>query len=239
MQLGTSAGKLQTGRARGPRSAAPPDAVRSASRRIVAVIPAYNEERTLGEVLAVLRQVRQVHAVFVISDGSTDRTATVAREGGAVCIELSQNVGKGGALKVGIDQADADVYVFLDADLIGLTPEHVRRLLDPVLGGDAQMSLGILEKGRVATDLAQAVAPYLSGQRAVTREVLRGLSSMETTRYGIEVALNRYLKKNGISVQLVAMESLTHRTKEEKLGLLRGFVARMKMYWEIVRYAGE
>ncbi len=208
-------------------------------RRTVAVVPAYNEERTLGDVLAVLRQVPAVDAVFVISDGSTDRTAAVARSGGATCIELPQNIGKGGALKVGIDHADADIYLFLDADLIGLTAEHVVRLLDPVLGGKAEMSLGILEKGRVATDLAQAVAPYLSGQRAVTRNILLGLSSMETTRYGIEVAIHRYLKKNGIAVEMVPMENLTHRTKEEKLGLLRGFVARMKMYWEIVRYAGE
>jgi glycosyltransferase involved in cell wall biosynthesis len=217
------------------RDAAPGDA----SRRVVAVVPAYNEERTLGDVLAVLRQVPAVHAVFVISDGSTDGTAEVARAGGATCIELSQNVGKGGALKAGVDRADADVYLFLDADLIGLRPDHVLRLLEPVLSGEAQMSVGILEKGRVATDLAQAVAPYLSGQRAVTRDILRGLPSMETTRYGIEVAINRYLKKNGITVQVVPLESITHRTKEEKLGLLRGFVARMKMYWEIVRYAGE
>lgn len=209
------------------------------SRRTVAVIPAYNEEKTLGDVLTVLRTIPLIDRVFVISDGSTDGTAVVARDGGATCIELKQNVGKGGALKVGIDQADAEVYLFLDADLIGLTAEHVGHLLAPVLGGQAQMSLGILEKGRVATDLAHAVAPYLSGQRAVTREVLQGLPGMETTRYGIEVAINRYLKRNHIPVQFVPMENLTHRMKEEKLGLLRGFVARMKMYWEIVRYAGE
>ena len=227
-----------------PELRTPPEpAVRAGSeavpRRVVAVIPAYNEESTLGEVLAVLAGVSQIDRVFVISDGSTDRTATVARAGGATCIELEQNVGKGGALKVGIDQADAQVYLFLDADLIGLTALHVRDLLTPVLSGRAQMSLGVLEKGRVATDWAQAVAPYLSGQRAVTREVLQGISGMETARYGIEVAINRHLKKHHVVVEIVSMENLTHRMKEEKLGLLRGFVARMKMYWEIVKYTSE
>lgn len=207
--------------------------------RTVAVVPAYNEEKTLGDVVAVLREVPEIDRIFVISDGSTDRTASVARECGAICIELVENIGKGGALKVGIDQADADIYVFLDADLIGLTATHVRALLQPVLHGQAQMTLGILERGRVATDLAHAVAPYLSGQRAVTRTVLQGLSGMETSRYGIEVTLNRHLKKNRIDVCTVSMENLTHRMKEEKLGLLRGFVARLKMYWEIVKYSGE
>lgn len=205
----------------------------------VACIPAYNEEKTLGDVIAVVREVPEIERIIVISDGSTDRTAAVARECGAVCIELQQNVGKGGALKLGIEQADAQVYLFLDADLIGLTAEHVRALLYPVLSGDAQMSLGVLERGRVATDLAHVVAPFLSGQRAVTREVLQGVSGMETARYGIEVAINRHLRKHRIPVRLVGMENLTHRTKEEKLGLLRGFVARLRMYWEIVKYAGE
>jgi GTP:adenosylcobinamide-phosphate guanylyltransferase len=206
---------------------------------VVACIPAYNEEKTLGDVIAVLRQVPEIERIVVISDGSTDRTAEVARQSGAVCIELQQNVGKGGALKMGIEQADADVYLFLDADLIGLTPQHVRDLLDPVLHGEVQMTLGILEHGRVATDLAHVVAPFLSGQRAVTKAVLEGVSGMETARYGIEVAINRHLRKYGMPVRFVAMENLTHRTKEEKLGLWRGFVARLRMYWEIVKYAGE
>ncbi len=218
-----------------PGAAAPPARIAGA----VACIPAYNEEKTLGDVIGVVRSVPEIERVIVISDGSTDRTAEVARRCGAVCIELQQNVGKGGALKLGIEQADADVYLFLDADLIGLTPQHVRALLDPVLDGQAQMSLGILEHGRVATDLAHVVAPYLSGQRAVTKAVLQGVSGMETARYGIEVAINRHLRKHRIPVRLVPMENLTHRTKEEKLGLLRGFVARLRMYWEIVKYAGE
>lgn len=206
---------------------------------VAAVIPAYNEEKTLGEIIRVVRAAPGVDRVIVISDGSTDGTAEIARDGGALCIALEQNVGKGGALKVGIEQADARVYLFLDADLVGLTAEHVCNLLAPVTSGQAQMTVGILEKGRVATDLAQVVAPYLSGQRAVTREVLRGISGLETARYGVEVAINRHLKKHRVTVQLVSMENLTHRTKEEKLGLLRGFVARMKMYWDIVKYVGE
>ena len=205
----------------------------------VACIPAYNEEKTLGDVIAVVRSVPVIERVIVISDGSTDRTAEIARQCGAVCVELHQNVGKGGALKLGIEQADAEVYLFLDADLIGLTPQHVRDLLDPVLQGDAQMTLGVLEHGRVATDLAHVVAPYLSGQRAVTKDILQGVSGMETARYGIEVAINRHLRKHRVPVRVVPMENLTHRTKEEKLGLLRGFVARLRMYWEIVKYAGE
>lgn len=207
--------------------------------RVVAIIPAYNEEQTLGHVIDVILSARAVEEVLVISDGSTDATAEVAREHGALCIELEENVGKGGALKAGIDRADADVFLFLDADLIGLTRRHVESLLTPVLNGTAEMTIGIFDRGRVATDLAQFVAPYLSGQRAVRRRLLQDMSGLEAARFGVEVALTRHIKKHDVPVQHVPLTNLTHRMKEEKLGLLRGFVARMKMYWEIVKSSAQ
>ncbi len=203
--------------------------------RVVAIIPAYNEERTLGQVLDVVRSVPAVNEVIVISDGSTDGTARVARAHGAHCIELRENVGKGGALKAGIDRADADVYLFLDADLVGLRREHVEALLAPVLEGEAEMTVGVFDRGRVATDLAQLVAPFLSGQRAVRRRVLQDVPGLEASRFGVEVALTRHIRRHRIPVKLVPLDNLTHLMKEEKLGLLRGFVARMKMYWEIMK----
>lgn len=203
--------------------------------RVVAIIPAYNEEETLGDVIDVVRSSLYVDEVIVISDGSTDSTAAVAFTHGAHCIELHENVGKGGALQAGINRADADVYLFLDADLIGLTTGHVEKLLAPVILYEAEMSVGVFGNGRVATDLAQKVAPYLSGQRAVRRETLQAVSDMDTCRFGVEIALTRHIKEKRISVRHVLLSNLTHRMKEEKLGLIRGFVARMKMYWEIMR----
>ncbi|MBT9258514.1 MAG: glycosyltransferase family 2 protein [Clostridiales bacterium] len=203
--------------------------------RVVAVIPAYNEEKTLGAVVEAVRESGMVDRILVISDGSTDTTAEVARKAGAECIELEQNVGKGGALKEGIDRADSDVFLFLDADLIGLKPHHVKALLAPVLEGRADMSLGVLRHGRPVTDLAQAVAPYLSGQRAVKREVLLDVSGLEMARFGVEVALTRHIREKGVKVEEVILEGVSHRMKEEKYGLLRGFLLRMKMYWEIVK----
>jgi hypothetical protein len=206
--------------------------------RTVVVIPAYNEEQTLAEVIQAAKAVPEVSEVIVVSDGSTDATAAVAREHGAICIELRQNVGKGGAMKVGIDRADADLFVFLDADLIGVTPVHIQAMIHPVLRGDAAVAIAQLEGGRVATDLASVVAPNLSGQRAVTRAILQGMSGMETTRFGVEIAMKRYIKRNHIPVVRVPLD-ISHRTKEEKLGLMRGFLARLKEYWEIVKVAGE
>ncbi len=203
------------------------------------VIPAFNEERTIGDVITAVRQVPFVGEAIVVSDGSTDQTAAIARSLGAKVVELPENQGKGGAMMVGINSTDADVVLFLDADLIGLQPFHVVDLLLPVLEGRADMTVGIFEQGRLATDLAQFVAPYLSGQRAVKREQLKQLSNLELTRFGVEVALTRFAKSAGLSIEEVELREMSHVMKEEKLGVLKGFMARLRMYWEIAKCVGK
>jgi len=207
---------------------------------VAAIVPAYNEEKTIGAVLGVLTKCRLINEVIVVSDGSTDDTVKIALQfDGVQVVELPENRGKGGAMKAGLEQTAAEIVLFLDADLIGLTEDHVNALLQPVLENQALMSLGVFEKGRVATDLAQKVAPYLSGQRALQRDLLRDLSDLDLTRFGVEVALHRYMEENKIPVALVNLPDLSHLMKEEKLGLWKGLAARGKMYWEIIKYAAS
>lgn len=201
-----------------------------------AVIPAYNEEATIGPIVEVLCASPALAEVVVVSDGSDDRTAEVARAAGARVIELPFNMGKGAAMREGLKATTADVVVFLDADLMGLTTEHVSDLLDPVLTGHREMSIGLFDGGRPWTDLAQAITPQLSGQRAVRRQLVEQVGNIDGARFGVEIALTRYLKRAGIEAEEVILRNVTHRTKEEKLGLVKGFAARMRMYWEIMRY---
>ncbi len=203
---------------------------------VIAIIPAYNEEKTIGEVLTVLKEIDVIDRIVVVSDGSTDGTVDVAREFDVHVIELHENMGKGGAMKAGFESAEAEVILFLDADLLGLTSHHVHALLEPVLTGEAEMTLGIFGGGRMVTDLAQKVAPYLSGQRAVRRSLLEQISDMDIARFGVEVALTRQIENQDIRVKEVVLTDMSHVMKEEKLGIVKGLAARIKMYWEIVKY---
>ena len=203
---------------------------------VVTIIPAYNEEKTIGDVLKCLVEVEEIKKIIVVSDGSTDNTVEVARSFNVEVVELEANLGKGGAMKAGFEKFTADVVLFLDADLIGLTSEHVRNLLSPVLNNEAEMTIGIFDKGRVATDWAQRMAPGLSGQRAVKSSVLKNISDIDISRFGVEVALTRHAEENNVIVIEVPLKDMTHVMKEEKLGVWKGVAARVKMYWEIVKY---
>ena len=103
------------------------------------------------------------------------------------------------------------------------------------MDNEADVTIGIFEDGRFATDFAQKIAPFLSGQRAIRVDILRNIPDMEISRYGVEVAINRYIRKNEVKVKLVKLPGLTQVMKEEKLGLVKGLRERMRMYWDIIK----
>lgn len=207
---------------------------------VAAIIPAFNEEKTIGSVIKTLKQSKDVHRIIVVSDGSEDGTVNSALQYDEVeVIELLDNRGKGGAVKAGLDRCASEIILILDADLIGLSVKHVEALLKPVREESALMSVGIFEKGRMATDIAQKMAPFLSGQRALKRDLLEGISDLDLSRFGIEVALHQHVEDNDIETAVVQLPDLSHVMKEEKLGFWKGVLARAKMYWEIFKYVAR
>lgn len=205
--------------------------------KVSAIIPAYNEEKTIRNVIEAVKKCKKIDEIIVVSDGSTDGTSRISRKCGAKVIDLPENVGKGGAMKVGVKKCKGDILLFLDADLIGLKNSHIEALLSPVINGQAGMTVGTFSNGRFRTDFAHKIAPFLSGQRAIRKEIFNNIDALTSTGYGVETALTRYVKKENINVQNIELEDLTHVMKEEKMGLVKGFSARVKMYWEICKGA--
>jgi glycosyltransferase involved in cell wall biosynthesis len=202
--------------------------------RIAAVVPAYNEEARIGPVLRALLAAPELAEIIVVNDGSQDGTAAVARQFPTVrALDLPENRGKGAAMHCGALASEAELILFLDADLIGLRPEHVTDLLRPVLDGEAAMTVGVFRGGRLATDLSHFLVSYISGQRALSRELFLAIPGIAAARSGVETTITRHVKRRGLRVHKVAMQGVTHPMKEEKLGTLPGFKARLKMYWEI------
>lgn len=202
--------------------------------KVTALIPAYNEEKTIAPIIKLLIQISRIEEIVVVDDGSKDNTYREAEQAGARVIKLSENQGKGGALQQGISEIDSDIILMLDGDLIGLREMHIDNLLIPILEDQADMTVGIFNEGRGLTDLAQFISPNLSGQRAVKRDIIKNMKGLKESGYGVEVAINSYVKKRG-RVNYVELPELTHVMKEEKRGFARGVRDRSKMYWEIIR----
>jgi glycosyltransferase involved in cell wall biosynthesis len=200
------------------------------------IIPAYNEEKNISNVLSVVCKVKELSEIIVVNDGSDDKTSEVARSFGIKVVDLPRNKGKGIAMRTGVQNTSASVILFLDADLVGLRPEQIISLISPIHGNIADMTLGIFSSGRRVTDLAQKMAPFLTGQRAVKRWILEELSENDwSSGFGIEIALTRYAKDKMVRISNVLLENVTHTMKEEKMGFAKGVAARVRMYWEIAK----
>jgi len=109
--------------------------------RTLILIPAYNEELTVGSVVALARKYGDV---LVVDDGSTDRTSEIAQRAGAVVIRHPVNRGKGAALKTGFEYAlsrEYEVVVTLDADGQH-NPDEIPLLMEPIIRGEADLVIG-------------------------------------------------------------------------------------------------
>lgn len=98
---------------------------------VSAVIPAHNEEEHVEIVIAAAKKVKEIDEIIVVDDGSTDNTAVVAKEAGAKVVSLSTNMGKGHAIKTGSEKAKGEVLIFLDGDLTNITPNKIRKIIEP------------------------------------------------------------------------------------------------------------
>jgi glycosyltransferase involved in cell wall biosynthesis len=199
---------------------------------VAAVIPARDEAPTVGAVVFAALDAALVDEVVVVDNGSRDHTAAVAAAHGARVVHEPQP-GKGEALQAGVAATDAAIVVFLDADLVGLRPDHVDALVTAVGGGHADMACGLFDRGPVANRIFLARLPVLTGQRALRRELFGRLTPSEATGYRVEAALNSLVARDRLTRHDRVLDGLWHRTKEEKAAHpVLGFARKVAMLAE-------
>ena len=186
-------------------------------RPIVAAVPAYNEARFIGSV--VLRARRFVDLVLVIDDGSTDETAEVAEAAGAHVVRHAENGGYGEAIATAFREArrlNASALVLIDGDGQHST-DDMTRVLDPVLAGEADVSVGSRFLGiksdipgyrkvgqhalTVATNLGSGVrlTDSQSGFRAFSRAAIDAIS-FQVVNWSVMSEMQFLIQKHGLRV---------------------------------------
>ena len=156
---------------------------------VSAIIPVFDEERTIAGVIAALLASPLLDEVIVVNDGSTDSSPKIIKsfKPRIKFINLHKNRGKGFALTKGIRKAHSEIVTFWDADNIGLDESHIRSLIEPLLKGEANVALGY------RSNHGDFLTPFkeLTGQRAYWRRDLRPhLKHISHSRFGVEVYLN-------------------------------------------------
>ena len=191
--------------------------------KVIAAIPAYNEEKYIGTVVLKARQ--NVDEVIVVDDGSTDRTAEVARLAGASVIQHQQNKGKGASIRMLLAEArkkNPDILVLLDADTQH-NPDEIPNLIKPILAG-SDLVIGSREQQRVNIPpyrrFGQRVLSYfsriLSGKGGIDSECgFRALSpkaiaelKLEQNGFAIETEMIAAAAEKGLNVTQIPISAI-------------------------------
>jgi glycosyltransferase involved in cell wall biosynthesis len=182
---------------------------------IVACVPAFNEEKTIGKV--VLQAQRYVSRVIVCDDGSTDMTGEIATRLGADVIKHERNLGYGGAIQSLFRRArelSADISVTLDADGQH-DPKEIPNVIKPVLDDVADIAIGSRFADR---RLAYAIPWYRrAGIKLITKLVNNASKQdIQDTQSGFRAYSRRSLEtlgafENGMGVSVEVLISATKR----------------------------
>ena len=217
------------------------------------IIPAFNEEESIGKVIADIPKAC-VQEIIVVNNGSLDQTAEVARVAGARVVREARR-GYGSACLAGIAALNApEIVVFLDGDYSDF-PSEMPLLIQPILAGDAEMVIGsrirgAREKGALLPQarFGNAFATFLirllfhvqytdlGPFRAVRYEQLLAMDMQDKT-FGWTVEMQVKAAKMGLRVCEVPV-SYRKRIGQSKItGTVRGTIlAGYKILTTILRY---
>lgn len=203
--------------------------------RVAAIVPAYNEQETLADVLTVLKRTPGIHEVIVVSDGSTDETVEIARALKVKAIHLRENRGKGTAMAVGVAHTDAPILLFVDGDILQLSDYLLEQLMTPVVSGASGMNVGVRHRGWLLNLFHRQFGPLLSGIRCLKREVFEAVPEEQLQGFAVETALNWSCRQLGKPLTTTVLFGLKHLVKEKKRGFANGARARYRMFESVFR----
>lgn len=204
--------------------------------KVSCIIPAYNEAPRIAGVLRAVVGHPLVAEVLVIDDCSRDDTANVVNGFNDVrFIRQPVNMGKSSAIARGITEAKSDFLLFLDADLVGLTPDDISRLIEPIHSGKADISLSL--RRNTVGFWRWIGLDYLSGERVFSKQLVAN-HVQEIARlpgFGLEVFLNRLCIKKRLRFAVVDWPNVDSPWKYKKQGWWQGIQSEFRMNWQIVK----
>jgi glycosyltransferase involved in cell wall biosynthesis len=184
------------------------------------VIPAYNEEKNVSNVVTVVKESSYVNEVIVVDDGSVDKTVEKAKKSGATVISHTKNQGKGSAINTGFRHSKGDIVAFIDADIYNFDHDKLDSIIKPILKGktDITKTKFIRESGRVTELTAKPLLKFffpeitfeqpLSGQFAGTRSTLSKIRFEKD--YGVDVGIVLDADAHGVRIEEVDIGEIEH-----------------------------
>lgn len=189
---------------------------------IDALVPCYNEAPRLNQVLTALENSPQIRRIIFVDGGSTDASAAIAQKFSKIkLIKLDKKGGKGQDVARGLKEINTPTVFLCDADLKGLTPRHVEKMLREYEKNPDGLVVGLTQKSRYYFYhwLRSNIFPTISGMRVIsTKNLAAVLSNPLSHDWGIEPYMNYFFAKNGRPITKILLDGVNDIPKPGKEG---------------------
>ena len=220
---------------------------------ISVIIPAFNEEKSIGHVLNDLPQ-EKLNEIIVVNNACTDNTAVVAKRHGARVVEETRR-GYGSACLKGISELnDPNIVVFIDGDYSDY-PEELEKLVEPIKAGKADLVLGsrmilpdsraaLLPQARYGNQLATFLIGLFFGHhftdlgpfRAIRYDSLKEMAIVDPN-FGWTVEMQIKAVKHGLRIMEIPVRYRERIGVSKITGTISGtFKAGIKIIYTIFKY---
>jgi glycosyltransferase involved in cell wall biosynthesis len=203
------------------------------------IIPFYNENGRLLDVLDNVTKVQSINTIICVDDGSTDGAGASAQTAypSITLVTLPENHGKTNAIQEGLKHSSTPYLLLLDSDLKDVRPDELTAAIG-IIRNDPTLDMLVLRRHVDLFSMRLLRQDIVaSGQRILKRTDLEKIFLTHPTGYQLEVATNGYMMRYGKRTAWMPF-SARNELKFKKRGIARGVRGSIAMSKEMVAYTG-
>jgi glycosyltransferase involved in cell wall biosynthesis len=206
-------------------------------KKISCIIPAYNEEEGIINILPVVIPLldKYLYEIIVVDDGSKDKTKQIVEGFPQVKLIVQEtNRGKSRTVADGIRASKGDYIFLLDADLKFLNENNIIDLLAPIENNTADVSISYRKNSWPLFPFKKI--DYLSGERILPKSYLiEKIDQMSLLpSYALEVFINKIIINNKLAISVVQWPNVENNFSQNKRGWFKGISTIIKVWWNIL-----
>ena len=193
-------------------------------KKLSVIIPAFNEQKNIKKVIRLVKNNEDVNEIIVVDNNSTDATAILAEKEGAKVVFCKEQ-GKGYAMEKGLQEAQNEIVVFIDADINNYSKDVIEKLAEPIINGKAEFVKSLFERtgGRVTELVAKPLLDILFPEIYKFSQPLSGmiagkksiLSKIEFEKdYGVDIGILLDMINMNIKIEEVHIGKIKNHSQK-------------------------
>lgn len=206
--------------------------------KISCIIPAFNEEKNIWNILKILKSFlwKEIFEIIVVNDHSSDNTSKVLKNFKNIkIIENTKNLWKSRSVAKAIEKTSWNFIFLLDADLKNLNKKNILDFIKPIFEKKAKITIAFLKNSWPLFPFKKI--DYCSWQRIIPKNILlKDLEKIKNLQgYGLEVFLNKIIIEKKIAIKVIKWENVENDFHHKKSSFLKWWEKNLKIWRNILK----